>query len=114
MGFVKVCETTDVPEGKMTKVQVGNVEVLIANIRGEYFAVGNRCTHMGGDLSRGELNEYIITCPHNGSKFDVRSGEAVVGPRTLFIKLKVQSIPTYTLKIEARNLMINTCQRRAS
>jgi len=106
MGFVKVCERRNIPEGEVKKVVVGEVEVLIVNVKGEYFAVGNRCTHRGADLSQGKLEGYIITCPRHGSKFDIRTGEAVSGPKSLFIKMNVKSLPRYVLKLEGESIMV--------
>ncbi|MEM2936185.1 MAG: Rieske 2Fe-2S domain-containing protein, partial [Candidatus Bathyarchaeia archaeon] len=60
---MKVAETSEVPVGKMKMVKLEGKEVLIANVDGNYYAIGDRCTHAGGDLSKGYLSGNIITCP---------------------------------------------------
>ena len=54
--FVKVAETAEVPAGKMKMVTVDGKEILIANVEGKYYAMGNKCTHRGGHLSKGSLS----------------------------------------------------------
>ena len=66
-----------VPNGAMKAVLVNGHAVLLARVQDELYAVSNRCTHMGGDLSRGTLGGTVVTCPRHGSRFDVRDGHVV-------------------------------------
>lgn len=61
MEFTKVAKTPEVPAGKMKMVKVYKIEVLIANIGGKYYAIGNRWTHAGGSLSEGSLKDNVVT-----------------------------------------------------
>jgi nitrite reductase/ring-hydroxylating ferredoxin subunit len=54
-GYVRVADKSDIGMGKMKKVTLGEVAVLIANVNGNYYAVDNMCTHFGGGLSEGFL-----------------------------------------------------------
>jgi nitrite reductase/ring-hydroxylating ferredoxin subunit len=78
-GFVKVGQVVDFPVGSMRKVSVSGEDVLVVNVGGTLFAVTNTCTHRGGPLDEGELEENTVTCPWHGGQFDVTSGR-VVGP----------------------------------
>jgi nitrite reductase/ring-hydroxylating ferredoxin subunit len=52
--------------------------------RGEdrYFAVSRRCRHQLADLSEGSIDaEGCLVCPWHQSRYDVRTGEMVEGPR---------------------------------
>jgi 3-phenylpropionate/trans-cinnamate dioxygenase ferredoxin subunit len=60
--FVKLAETSDIPAGQMKAVRFEEKELLIANVSGSYYAMGNRCTHSGGDLSKGRLDGTTVTC----------------------------------------------------
>jgi nitrite reductase/ring-hydroxylating ferredoxin subunit len=51
--FVKVAKTIDIPLGKMKHVEVDGKEILIANVEGKFYAVGDRCPHMSAMLSKG-------------------------------------------------------------
>jgi 3-phenylpropionate/trans-cinnamate dioxygenase ferredoxin subunit len=108
LSFVKVAEASEIPVGKMKMVKLGDKEVLIANVNGNYYAIANRCTHKGGDLSKGSLDGNIITCPLHGSRFDVTTGKAVSGPKIAFLKAKTSDEPSFEVKIEGNNLMLKT------
>jgi nitrite reductase/ring-hydroxylating ferredoxin subunit len=53
--FVKVAESKDIEPSSMKAVDVGGEKVCIINIEGNYYAIGNVCTHMGGPLNEGTL-----------------------------------------------------------
>jgi 3-phenylpropionate/trans-cinnamate dioxygenase ferredoxin subunit len=72
MGFVKVASKEEVPAGKMKLVEANGTPMLLANIAGEYYAIGNKCTHRGCKLSSGNIDGGIVKCPCHGSKFNVR------------------------------------------
>lgn len=100
MEFVKVAEAADVPAGSMKAVDVKGVEVLIVNVGGRHYAMGNKCTHAGGRLSEGKLDGNIVTCPKHGSKFDITTGRSVQGPKIAFLKLKAKDDSSYEVKVE--------------
>jgi 3-phenylpropionate/trans-cinnamate dioxygenase ferredoxin subunit len=65
------------PPGSMKEVRAGGSDILVANVGGKIYAIDNRCPHMGGNLSKGELEGPIVTCPLHGSQIDVTSGQIV-------------------------------------
>ena len=47
-----------------------------------YFAVSRRCRHQLADLAEGTLDaDGCLVCPWHQSRYDVRTGEMVEGPR---------------------------------
>jgi nitrite reductase/ring-hydroxylating ferredoxin subunit len=76
VSFVKLSELSEVPAGKMKMFKVGEKEYLVANVNGNYYTIGNRCTHSSADLSQVSLEGNIITCPKHKSKFDVTTGKS--------------------------------------
>ena len=81
-------------------------EILIANVDGNFFAMDNRCSHMGGNLSEGSLDGDVVVCPRHGSRFNIRNGEAVKGPKILVIRLSTNNLNTYSIKIQENDIMI--------
>ena len=54
----------------------------VVNRDGRYSAVSRRCRHQLADLSGGTLDaDGCLVCPWHGSRYDVRTGEMVDGPR---------------------------------
>jgi len=43
--FVKVAKTHDLAEGGMVAVLVGDTELLLAQVQGQYYAISNVCSH---------------------------------------------------------------------
>jgi len=74
-GFVKVAETGELSPGEMKSVQSGQDELLLANVDGNFFAISDSCTHMGGTLSDGDLDGEQVQCPLHGAIFSVVTGE---------------------------------------
>lgn len=108
MGFVKVAETSEFSVGKMKVVKLEEKEILIANMNGNYYAIENKCTHAGGDLSKGSLDGSIVTCPRHGSKFDLTTGKVVSGPKILFFHPKIKDEPSYEVKVEGKDIFLKT------
>jgi nitrite reductase/ring-hydroxylating ferredoxin subunit len=104
--LVKVAETSEIPLGQMKAFKSAEKQVLIANINGVYYAIGNVCTHMSGDLSKGTLEGSTVTCPRHKAKFDVTTGAVVSPPKVLFTHPKIDAEPTYTVKVEGKDIML--------
>ena len=101
-------ETSEIVPGKMKAVKLGDREILIINVDGTFYAIGQKCTHLGGDLSKGKLEGKIITCPRHGSQFDVSDGNVITGPTILFMHPKIKDIRTYELRIEQGNIFMKS------
>ena len=97
--FVHVAEVSDVPPGTTKIVKVGDAELFVANVGGSFYALSNKCTHLGGPLGRGKLTGNIIQCPWHGSKFDVTTGAVVRGPSQ-------KPEPTFEVKVEGTSLWV--------
>jgi nitrite reductase/ring-hydroxylating ferredoxin subunit len=101
--LVRVASTSEIPEGKMKKVIVGSQQVLVANAKGKYYAIGNVCTHVGGPLDRGILEGQEVQCPLHGSRFDVTNGQVRRGPAA-------RPEPVYDVKIESGSILVRPKQ----
>ncbi|MGV8107732.1 MAG: Rieske (2Fe-2S) protein [Nitrososphaerota archaeon] len=97
--FVKVAESKEIGPSSMKAVEVDGEKVCIINAEGNYYAIGNVCTHVGGPLNEGTLEGYEVECPWHGSRFDVRSGEPTKPPAT-------RAVPKYEVKIEGNYILV--------
>ena len=80
MTLIKVGLEADFLKGFMKPLDLGGKTIVIANVAGKLYAFDDRCTHLGGHLSKGLLAENVVTCPLHGSQFDVTTGERKAGP----------------------------------
>ena len=97
--FVKIAESKDIEPSSMKAVDVAGEKVCIINIEGNYYAIGNVCTHMGGPLNEGTLEGFEVECPWHGSKFDVRSGQPTKPPAR-------QPVSSYEVKVQDNNILV--------
>lgn len=107
MSLYEVAKTNDIPEATIKAVSIQDKELIVVNYKGNYYAINRRCTHMGGDLSKGELEGKIVTCPRHGSRFDVTTGVSISGPRIGFLKLKTKNEPSYQVKVENGSIKVD-------
>ncbi|HNS52635.1 MAG TPA: Rieske 2Fe-2S domain-containing protein [Anaerolineae bacterium] len=111
MAFVAAAKTYEIAPGSMAKVVVEGQEVLLANVGGSFHATAERCPHLGGHLSTGELQDGIVTCPRHGAGFDVRTGLAVRGAKILFLHMDVKALRTYPVRVEGDDLLVDLEER---
>jgi nitrite reductase/ring-hydroxylating ferredoxin subunit len=100
MGFVKLASINDAKPNSMIGVTVNGQKILLANINGNYYALGDKCMHRGCQLSKGRLEGETVICPCHGSTYDIKTGNFLKGPTK-----KAQ--PKYELKIENNDVMID-------
>jgi 3-phenylpropionate/trans-cinnamate dioxygenase ferredoxin subunit len=81
MSFIQVATMDQIASGSMRAYTVNDRDILITNYDGKYYAINLKCTHMGGNLSKGKLEGKIVTCPRHGDRFDVTTGECISRPR---------------------------------
>lgn len=75
--FVEVARTEELPSGTMKAMVVAGREILLARVGDKFYAAAKLCPHMKGDLSRGQLEGSVVTCPRHGSRFDLTTGRVV-------------------------------------
>jgi NAD(P)H-dependent nitrite reductase small subunit len=85
---VKVAEKDELKIGSSKIIQLRDRTIALFRVKNEYYALANFCLHRGGPLAEGFLQDYRVTCPWHGWKFDVRDGSFTVIPT-----LKVKSYP---------------------
>ena len=90
--FVEIAPVEDLPGGERLFVEIENKPIVIFNIAGQLFAIGDVCTHDDGPLGDGDLEGYNIVCPRHGAEFDVRTGKVVQMPA-------VVDIPAYPIRV---------------
>ncbi len=87
----------------MRKVSLADKDVVLANVDGKYYAIGNVCTHEEGPLDEGILEKYEIECPWHSSRFDLRTGAVTQGPADT-------PEPRYEIRVEGNSIRIRPKQ----
>jgi len=78
--WVKAMNVSDVPQGTGSIVAIGDKQIAVFCVEGQYYAIDNTCPHRGGPLGEGELDGPVVTCPWHGWEFDVTTGVSPINP----------------------------------
>ena len=81
--FYEIASIEDIPSGERIFLEIGPHHIVLFNLAGNFYAIGDICTHDDGPLGDGELDGYQIICPRHGARFDIRSGTALALPAVI-------------------------------
>ncbi len=90
--FVEIAPADQLPPGERMFIEAEGRSIVIFNIAGTLFAMGDVCSHDEGPVGDGELAGFEITCPRHGARFDVRTGKVLMLPA-------VEDIPAYPVRV---------------
>lgn len=90
--YLEIAPVSELPNGERMFVDIGDTPIVIFNIGGQLFAIGDVCTHDDGPLGDGDVEGFNVTCPRHGAKFDVRTGKVTSMPA-------VEDIPAYPVQV---------------
>ncbi|QDW36136.1 non-heme iron oxygenase ferredoxin subunit [Bradyrhizobium sp. KBS0727] len=82
-----VCATADIETGTMMPVEIGDLQIAIYNVGGEFFATDNICSHAFALLTDGLLEDDMVECPLHGACFDVKTGKAQCEPAEIDLRV---------------------------
>jgi 3-phenylpropionate/trans-cinnamate dioxygenase ferredoxin subunit len=90
--YVEIAPASELPNGERLFVDISDRPIVVFNIAGQFFAIGDVCTHDDGPLGDGDLEGNHVVCPRHGGEFDVRTGQAKQMPA-------VVDIPAYPVRV---------------
>lgn len=87
-----------IPAGEGRTYQVGGEQIAVFHTRaGEVYAVQAKCPHKGGPLADGLVGGKLLVCPLHSWKFDLSTGEALLG---------ACGLKTYQVDVDGQNQLI--------
>ena len=75
--FIHLCAEEDIPAGESRAFSVEGYDIAVFNTGEGFFALENRCPHMGAPLSEGEIVDSSVCCHDHGWIIDLDTGEVV-------------------------------------
>ncbi len=102
--WVRVIEVDMLLPGTSQRFTYQGEDIAIFNADGQFYAIGDTCTHAEASLTDGDFYEdmrgWVAECPLHGSQFDVTTGNAISLPAT-------GNSGKYALKVEDGVIYIN-------
>jgi nitrite reductase/ring-hydroxylating ferredoxin subunit/uncharacterized membrane protein len=80
--FVPVLPEAELPENELRQVLAHGMPVLLLRRGDQIAAIAGTCSHLGGPLVEGSLEDCSVVCPWHGSRFALDSGAVLNGPAT--------------------------------
>ena len=111
----KIPGANKLQSGKMKEFKIDGTTFLLIRHKEKFYAIGNKCTHLGCKLVKGTLKDNHIICPCHGSAFDITNGNLikwisnwpkVIGSLTKSIGL-ARSLPSYKIEIKNKDVYID-------
>jgi 3-phenylpropionate/trans-cinnamate dioxygenase ferredoxin subunit len=97
-----VATVGEIAPGDSKLVTVANRAIALFNVKGEFFALRDRCPHEGASLCRGQIvglaesdepGQYrlsrhgeLVRCPWHGWEFDIRTGRSWCDPQRMRVR----------------------------
>lgn len=99
MDFVPVARVTELAASKKMCLEVNGHFVVLVALEDEIFCLDDICTHDGGPLGEGDIEDHCLVCPRHGAKFNIRTGAAVCMPAT-------EPTLTHDVRIEGDQILV--------
>jgi 3-phenylpropionate/trans-cinnamate dioxygenase ferredoxin component len=90
--YIEIAPTDQLRDGERLFVELGGKSIVLFNLAGKLFAIGDVCSHDNGPVGDGEIEENEIICPRHGARFDIRTGKATSLPA-------IVDIPAYPIRV---------------
>ena len=71
--YVRIANEADLPPGELLRAEAHGMELCLANIEGQVYAVSNVCPHASWPLDAGYLDGEEIICAGHGMAFNICS-----------------------------------------
>lgn len=91
--YIDVASLAELAPGRTLKINTTVGDILLANVEGKIYAVDDMCTHEDSSLSLGCLKGELVSCTLHGSRFSVRTGQAMEEPAT-------ESLRRYSVRVK--------------
>ncbi|XP_062521188.1 apoptosis-inducing factor 3-like [Corticium candelabrum] len=96
-----VARRSQLREGEMREVDVGDSKALLVCQNGRVTAIGHKCTHYGAPLVKGALGNGRVRCPWHGACFNVITGDIEDFPG-------LDGVSSFEVVVDADNVIIET------
>ena len=91
--YIPVCRLGEIAAGELKPIEVGDRQLLLAQVNGGYAAFARECPHEAVDLKAGVVEGDQVRCANHGYCFDLTTGEC---------RLPKGGPPLTTLPVEVR------------
>jgi nitrite reductase/ring-hydroxylating ferredoxin subunit len=100
--WIDVGSTAEVTKRRKVVVEVGEEQIFVLALDGDFFALQNICIHRQREISKGVVLNGRIVCPGHQWAFDLRTG---------WESVKQECQPTYRVRVEDDVVQVDAASR---
>ena len=97
--WVDVAPESEFAAGMWRTVNVDGTTVAVFNLDGAYYAIEDLCTHDGGKLTGGTVEQDEIVCPRHGARFSIKTGKVMAPPA-------YEDVETFPVRVVAGKVQV--------
>jgi 3-phenylpropionate/trans-cinnamate dioxygenase ferredoxin subunit len=97
--YVAVADISELPPGERLYVTIDDAQIIVFNLAGMYYAIGDICSHDGNVLDDAPVEGLEVVCPRHGAHFDLRNGKATSLPAVI-------GIPAYPVRVQGDQIEV--------
>lgn len=97
--WVDVAAVEELTPDSHRVLDVDGTSIAVFNLAGAYHAIEDVCTHDGGTLTGGTVEDEQIVCPRHGARFSIRTGEVLAPPA-------YEPIHTFPVRVHAGRVQV--------
>ena len=117
--WVKVAEVDELGDGQTKILELWDQQIVLARVGDKLGAVEGVCSHQGGPLGDGPLDEGVLRCPWHGHPFDPISGKSLANDPDLrsfqveqrqdgiYLQIESPSVGAWTVSHVLAETMVN-------
>lgn len=99
MATTRVAAVADIEEGRIHRVEVGDLELILLKVEGRIRALNGRCPHHNAPLADGLLEDNRLLCPWHQSVFRATDGELLEPPA-------LDCLETYEVEVDGDDVLV--------
>ena len=103
--FVALADVKELPPGERLFATIDDIQLIVFNLAGKLFAIGDVCSHDGNVLDDAPVEGREVVCPRHGARFDIQNGKAVSLPA-------VVDIPAYPVRVRENQIEVGVTKQR--
>jgi 3-phenylpropionate/trans-cinnamate dioxygenase ferredoxin subunit len=78
--WADVARVEEISTGKPVHMEVDGTAIAVFKLGQDFYAIEDICTHDGGQLTGGCVENDEVVCPRHGAHFSIKTGAALSAP----------------------------------
>ena len=78
--WIDIAKTSALSNGERLTIHINGMDILVLNVDKQLYAIEDVCTHDGGDIAEGTVEQCQIVCPRHGARFCLKTGDVISPP----------------------------------